>query len=749
MAIYLFAGHSLDPERRELRRGDQVVTLEPQVFDLLHLLIRHRDRVVGKDQLFAEIWTERIVSESTLSSRISAARRAIGDTGEQQRLIRTFSRKGFRFVADVTEANHAADAEREPAEPPTAAIAPVSPAPPGRADRRQLTILSCRFVAAPPSTMPPDPEDLREAMASNWHGASRVVEQHEGLVVTRTADGLLAYFGYPRLKEDDAERAVRAGLAIVSASRERHGGNTRAHVAIGIATGLVVIGDPLGSDVEATTTAVGDAPSTAARMVGLCGPDSVVISAATRELIGELFEYQAASPDDGSDPACRVLRERPTVSRFEALRRGRKELIGREDDLDLLRRRWAQAKGEGGRIVLVAGEAGIGKSHLIAAFRDTLQDEPHGCMRYSCSPHRTQTALYPIGVALEGMAGMDRADDAHARLNKLRELISPFSTSTHDLALLANLLSIPVPDDDPLVSLGSQRRKELLLGLLVAQIERLAAQRPLLIVLEDAHWVDPTTAELIDGLADCFASWPVLLIVTYRPEFDAPWVGQPHATTLVLNRLPPKANAALVRQTAGGKDLPGPLLQRIVAQTDGVPLFIEEVTKSVLESGSLREQGSAYVLADALPELAIPSSLRASLQARLDRMADARAMVQVCAALGREFSYALLRAVIKMTDAELAPLLRRFVASGLVHQRGTIPDAVFVFKHALIQDAAHDTLLRSQRIEVHREIVEAFGRSFADEQARHPELLAYHCAEAGLWEQGIDFLIRAARMACD
>ena len=521
---------------------------------------------------------------------------------------------------------------------------------------------------------------------------------------------------------------------------------------VAIATGLVIVGDLKGLGISSDNTAVGDALPMAAGMVALAEPGSLVISATTRRLLGALFNYRdlgLLNSKSASDPVevSQVLGENATASRFEALHSKPESLIGREEELSLLQRRWSQIRNGEGRMALIYGEPGIGKSRLVFALQQTIKDEPHHCLRLQCSPHRVQTALYPVIHQLEHAAGLSAGDSDAIKLDKLEALLSSSSQDlTRDVALFAELLSIPRAGSSAL-PFSPQRRKELILEQLIGQMTGLAAQKPVLIVLEDAQWVDPTTHEFFDIVAERIRTLPVLLIITYRPEFTPPWLGQSHVTVLTLNRLGRRDNIAVIRQVAKGKDFPPDLLEQIVARTDGVPLFIEEVTKSVLESDFLREENGAYVLAESLPHLAVPTTLQASLVARLDRLAPLRAVVQAGAAFGREFAYPLIRAVCDLGDAELEPLLNQLVASELVQQRGAVPHAVYTFKHALVQDAAYGTMLKSQRVEIHARIVETFERQFPEMLERNPDVLAYHCAEAGAFGKAIDYWLKSARMA--
>jgi class 3 adenylate cyclase len=611
----------------------------------------------------------------------------------------------------------------------------------------------CNLVGAGAGSARQDPEDLLAVTSAYQDRIKTVIAEHDGFIGKFLGDEVVVYFGYPRAREDDAERAVRAGLAVikqVAALRPRAQKPLQARIAI--ATGLVVVGDLNELGIAAGHAAIGDALPLAAGLVAVAEPGALVISATTRRLIGALFDYRdlgslnlksAAGPVEVSQ----VLAESAATSRFEALHSKPARLIGREEELALLQRRWSQIGNGEGRLVLIYGEPGIGKSRLVFALQEEIKGDAHHFLPLQCSPHRSQTAFYPVIHQLEHAAGLSAADSDAAKLDKLEALLAPWSQNlARDTALFAELLSIPC-QASPVLSISPQRRKELLLEQLVGRIAGLAAQKPVLIVLEDAHWIDPTTQELFDILAERIRTLPVLLIITYRPEFTPPWLGQSHVTVLTLNRLGRRDNIAVIRQVAKGRDFPPVLLDQIVARTDGVPLFIEEVTKSVLESDILREQDGSYVLADSLPPLAVPATLQASLVARLDRLASLRAVVQAGAALGREFAYSSIRAVCDLGDAELEPLLRQLVASELVHQRGAVPHAVYTFKHALVQDAAYGTVLKSQRVAIHARIVETFERQFPEMLERNPDVLAHHCTEAGSFGTAIDYWLKSTRQS--
>jgi class 3 adenylate cyclase len=617
------------------------------------------------------------------------------------------------------------------------------------AERRQLTVMFCDLVGSTALSARLDPEDLREVIGAYHAGIAEVIGRFDGFVAKYMGDGVLVYFGYPRAHEDDTERAVRAGLGLIDAVGRLDVKFVELQARVGIATGLVVVGDLIGEGSAQEQSVVGETPNLAARRQALAEPDAVVIAAGTRRLVGELFEYRDLGTVEVKGiaapvPAWQVLRPSAVASRFEALRGSAlTRLIGRDEEIDLLLRRWARAKVGDGQVVLISGEPGLGKSRITAALEERLHAEPYLRQRYFCSPYHQDSALYPFIDQLGRASGFARDDPPASRLEKLEALLARAAPPDEDVAFIADLLSLPSPEHRPLPNLSPQRKKERTLEALIHQLEGLAGRQPVVMVVEDAHWVDPTSRELLDLIVERVRSLPVLLIVTFRPEFQPPWTGQPQVTMLALNRLDRHDRTALVEQITGGKALPNEIVAQIVDRTDGVPLFVEELTKSVLESGLLRAEANRYVLDGALSPFAIPTTLHDSLMARLDRLASVRHVAQIGAAIGREFPYALLRAVSRLPEDELQSALARLVASELVFQRGSPPDAVYAFKHALVQDASHDSLLRSSRQQLHAQIAEALETHSPELMDTQPELFAQHYAEAGLVEKSVAYWAKA------
>ena len=580
-----------------------------------------------------------------------------------------------------------------------------------------------------------DPEDLRELISAYQKCVAETVGRFGGFVAKYMGDGVLIYFGYPQAHEDDAERAVRAGLQLVAAV---NGLKTHAplQTRVGIATGLVVVGDLIGSGASQEKAIVGETPNLAARLQGVAEPNSVVIAESTRKLVGYLFELEDLGSHElkgitGMVRAWAALRSASLESRFDALHAtGLTELVGREEELELLLRRWSKARTGEGQVALLSGEPGIGKSRLTAALLERLI-EPHTRLRYFCSPQHTDSAFYPIISQMERAAGFTHDDASQVKLDKLDSLLAQNFTRREDIALLAEMLSLPNDGRYPIFEIDPQQRRQKTLEAFTRQIETLSRSNPILMIFEDAHWIDPTSFELLGRTVERLKALRVLLVITHRPEFEPPWVGRPYVAALNLNRLGQRETVALIDRVTGNKSLPENIRLDIIERTDGIPLFVEEMTKAVLEAES---EGDTRKTTSSVPSsvLAVAASLHASLMSRLDRLGSAKDLAQTGAAIGREFSHALLAAVADKPEAELKLALDRLERAGLLFRQGVPPHASYLFKHALVQDAAYGTLLREPRRALHARIAETLETQFAEIAENQPELLARHCTEAGL-----------------
>ena len=561
-------------------------------------------------------------------------------------------------------------------------------------------------------------------------------------------DGVLVNFGYPQAHEDDAERVVRAGLELVAAV-----GALKTHAAlqtrVGIATGLVVVGDLIGSGASQEQAIVGETPNLAARLQGVAEPNSVVIAESTRKLVGSLFELEDLGAKDlkgisGSVRAWTAIRPSSVESRFDALHAtGLIELVGREEELDLLLRRWSKSKTGEGQVVLLSGEPGIGKSRLTAALLERIAPEPHTRLRYFCSPQHTDSTLHPIISQMERAASFIYNDDTQGKLDKLEALLELTFTKRQDMALFAEMLSLPNDGRYPILDLTAQQRRQRTLEALSAQVEALARTNPVLMIFEDVHWIDPTSLEALSRAEERLRTLAVLLIVTYRPEFEPPWIGQPHVSALTLNRLAEREIGALIDCVTGNRPLPVAMKRDIVERTDGIPLFVEEITKAVMEAGG--EDAERAVAAVPSLSVPVPASLHASLMARLDRLGSAKAIAQFGAAIGREFSHSLLAAVAGKPEVEVRSALDRLVRAGLLFRQGAPPNASYLFKHALVQDAAYGTLLRDPRRSLHARVAETLEDRFPEIAESQPEVLARHLTEAGLVEKAATVWAKAGQ----
>ena len=635
------------------------------------------------------------------------------------------------------------------------AVGQTKRAPPSEAERRQLTVMFVDLVGSTALASGRDPEELRDLIQGYQNTVAGEITRFAGHVAKLLGDGVLAYFGWPRAHEDDAERAVRAGLRVteaVAGLRDRGGAPLAARV--GIATGLVVVGELIGEGEARERAVIGETPNLAARLQGLAEPGSVVIAESTRRLLGEAFVYR----DLGTvhlkgfpEPvrAWHVVGEGTAESRFEAQHgASATALVGRDQELALLLDRWQQAKEGEGRIVLLGGEPGIGKSRLVRALRDQLSDAPHTSLSHFCSPFHTNSALYPVVGLLERAAGIRREDPPAEQLDKLEAMLALGADDVQESApLIADLLAIPTGQRYGPLELSPHQKKERTFQALLEQVEGLAARQPVLAIYEDVHWADPTTLELLDRAVDEVQGLPVLMIITFRPEFIPRWTGHGHVTALFLSRLGRRQGTAVVDRITGGKQLPQEVLEQILAKTDGVPLFVEELTKAVLESGLLEDRGSHYELTGPLPPLAIPTTLQDSLMARLDRLAPVKEVAQIAACIGREFGHDLLKVVTRLDEDALQRDLNELLEAEIVFRRGVPPEVNYSFKHALVQDIAHESLLRSKRQEIHARIAAALEEHYPAVAEVEPETIALHLTEAGLASRAVGYWLRAGRNA--
>ena len=622
------------------------------------------------------------------------------------------------------------------------------------AERRQLTIMFCDLVGSTALTAQLDPEDMWRVIASYHDRINDVVGRFGGKIARYMGDGVLVYFGYPQAREDDAVQAVRAALALVDAvTNLRTDANSALQARIGIATGTVVVSELLIDEAPVEQGTVGETPNLAARLQALAQPGSVLICQRTHRLTGGHFSYRdlgavALKGWAQAVPVWQVTGARDVESRFEAMHEAKlPPLFGREEEIELLLRRWRHATQGEGRAVLLTGEPGIGKSHIALAVEEHLQGKPHLTMRYFCSAHDINSALFPFIGQLERAAGFERSDSPAQKLAKLDALVSQSTADAEHLAALAGLFGLPATGQRELQELSPQKRKEKTFAAFLAQIEGLPGRCPLYVIFEDVHWVDPTSLELLAALVERVARLQVLLLITARPEFTLPWPSYPHMTTIPLARLGRRDGEALIERVAGGKRLPKEVTDEILARTDGVPMFIEELTKTLLESGLLRERHDHYFLERPLPALAIPTTLNASLMARLDRLSPVREVAQIGAVVGREFNHELLQAVAGLPAERLEEALGQLEDAELIFRRGEIPHSIYSFKHSLVRDAAYASLLKSRRGFLHGAIANALEQQFPEIVQLQPETLAHHLTEAGLIEKAIGYWLQAGRNA--
>jgi class 3 adenylate cyclase/predicted ATPase/type II secretory pathway predicted ATPase ExeA len=646
---------------------------------------------------------------------------------------------------------------------PIATGSEATPFPSGQdqAERRQLTVMFCDLVGSTELARRLDPEDLQTAIRHFLDACSDAITRFNGYIAKYMGDGLLVYFGYPQAHEHDAERAVHAGLAVlelVKALPREHYPDQEFEIAarIGIATGPVMVGELIGQDTAKERSVFGETPNLASRLQGLAAPNQLIVDSVTKRLVGGEFEFADQGPVslkgfETPVQVWRVLSAKPSASRFESYRSGRLAgFIGREHEAALLLGRWHEAVDGEGQVVLLCGEAGIGKSRLVRYLRDRLTEDHYEAIQAQCSPHHTNTALYPVVTCLRQAAGLGGEDSVPTQLHKLDTLVINSGLDNRvTVALLADLLSIQGDERYQLPNVSPDKRKDMTLEALVQYLQRLADRSPVLLIVEDAHWLDPTTLDLMTRIIDRIRQMRVLLLITFRPDFRPVWVEYSHVTFLTLNRLPRRQSAELIAAMTGGKVLPQEVQQAILAKTDGVPLYIEELTGNLLETGLLSEGIDSFTLKGSLKEMVIPDSLQALLMERVDRLGPVKEIVQIGAVIGREFTYELLRAAVDITDNRLNGALDLFVSSGLILQEGERPLSRYRFKHTLVQEAAYNTLPKKSRRLLHARIAKTLEAKFAERVRLEPELLAYHFEQAGLTGSATTYWHLAARRDAD
>lgn len=791
---YLFADCELDSQRLTLRRAGHLRHLRPKAFAVLLYLVLHRDRVVGKQELCEQVWPEQFISDATVESTLRAVRQTVGDSGKAQRLIQTLHRHGYRFVADVSEHGEERPAaglqtvEGRPVaevgqrEPATAAT--VLPPVPDRAvllqeeqaqrtpvdssdgesralpalghadaEHRHLTVLCCDVVDASVPETSCDLDTLHDVIRAAHATCAAVVAHFEGYVAQYRGDGLVAYFGFPQAHEDDAQRAVRAGLAIVEAMQ--HGTNQAAPFQgrVGIHTGPVVIG-VLEAGTMQGPLVLGGVPQGASQLLVRAAPQTVVISAAVWHLVagwfvGERLASQALSDISQLEPRYRVLRASGAQGRLDVVSPERlTPLVGRTSELAVLQERWAQARDGLGQAVLLIGEAGIGKSRLAETLRPQVTAAGYPQIILHCSPYHTHSALFPVCEHLRQVARIHPEDAPATKLDKLEQMLRGYRLAPEEVVpLFAALLAVPLGQRYPPVVLTPERHKQRTYAALTAWLHAEAERQPLFILYEDLHWADPSTLELLGLWMEQIPTLRVLMLLLCRPEFHPPWGLMAPITQLTLSRFTRSQVEQMLDALVGTTPLPTEIREQVIAHADGVPLFLEELVKMLLESELMQvHQGSHGRSASPLP-LAVPVTLADALMARLDRLGSARDLAQLGATWGREFTYAQMQSLVLLEEDVLQQRLTQLVEAAILYQRGLPPHTSYRFKHALIQETAYRSLVRSTRQSYHRRIAQVLAARFPETAETQSELLAHHYTEAGLSAEAIPYWQRAGQYA--
>ena len=791
--LYAFGDYILDPVHYELHQAGRRVPVEPRVFDVLAYLVQHSGQTVPTEELLEQLYPHQFAPVDRLTNAVAQARKVLGDSTQTPKYIQTMRRRGYCFIAPVEVRQQTArDVRSDPAphvpiqtkeygqdqadmRTPSAPIllASLSTVPPEAeiasglqavgddrptAEWRQLTVLACQLVCVAGPAVPLDPEQRLEIMRDYHEICTVVMRRFDGPMPQNQGMEMVGYFGYPQAHEDDARRAVLTGLTLVEAIvtlTERLKRDWGLHVAVrvGIHTGREVLGD-IGPHHRRELLALGDIRTMATHVRDLATLDTVLISQTTLRLVEEYVVCEALGTYtlEAAEPLAvyRVLPESTNQSHLERPIHRLTPFVGRDHEVGLLLDRWAETKERRGQVVLLSGEAGIGKSRLVQKFTQHLAGEAHVCITWHGSPYHQQSALYPLVAHLQRLLQFRRDDLPQARLRTLEEALASYGFALQEVVpLFATLLSLPLPERYPPLPLTPQRQKQKTIEAFLGWLLREAERQPVCVVMEDLHWIDPSTLEFLSLLIEQVAMARLFVLLVFRPDFRPPWALRSYLTSLALGRLSHRHVESMAEQITGGKLLPTEVLQQVVATTDGVPLFVEEWIKMILESGLVKEWEGQYTLAGPLPTGAIPVTLHDLLMARLDRLASAKAVAQLGAVLGRTFSYEMLRAVTPLDEAALQQALTQLVDAELLYQRGVSPQATYLFKHALLQEAAYQSLLKRTRQQCHQRIAQVLTTHFPEAAATQPELLARHYTEAGLIEQAIPYWQQAGQQASE